>query len=186
MDLFPNYSRVQIFRFIKHALDNNGLIRFSNGVYYIPEQMEFGLSTISADDVITKKYIIKDKRYCGVFSGITLLNAFSITTQMAGVIEVVSINESSRKRCVVINGRRFIVRKSRYNINNDNYATYTILQLFSDMHDSDRVNDISKAIILNYCSKNKVTKEKLLSSSTKFPAKALNRLVLSGVLDEIA
>ena len=184
--LFPKYSRAQIFRYINQAISENELVKYCYGVYYIPRIMDFGQSSINADLVISKKYLMNNDSSYGILSGIALLNAFSITTQMAGVIEIVSTKESSKKRVIKIADRSFVVRKSRFDINKNNIGTYTILQLFTDLDDNDTISNLSKQIILNYCKEMNVTKAEIIKSSQKFPAKALRRLCISGVLDDIA
>ena len=74
--LFPDYSRVQIFRMINVAEKQGELIRYAKGIYYIPQKTRFGNSTITADDVIKKRYLKNDSNVYGVYSGIKLLNAF--------------------------------------------------------------------------------------------------------------
>ena len=85
-----------------------------------------------------------------MFGGIKLLNNFSVTTQMAAVIEVVTNNETTRCREIDINGRRFILRKSRCEINTNNYAAYTILQLFNDFTEQDELDDSSRRRLFEY------------------------------------
>lgn len=37
MRLFPEYSRMQVFRFINKAEENKEIVQFTKGVYYIPK-----------------------------------------------------------------------------------------------------------------------------------------------------
>ena len=103
IDLFPNYTKAYVFRLIKNAINNNLLCYDSYGVYYIPNNSIFGLSSISVEDIIIKRYVQKDNDVFGIISGLQLLNSFGVTTQVAAVIEVVSNNESSKYREIIIN-----------------------------------------------------------------------------------
>jgi hypothetical protein len=57
MNLFGEYTCAYVFRLINKAKKAGELMQFDSGVYYIPQMTVFGLSTITADDVINKKYM---------------------------------------------------------------------------------------------------------------------------------
>lgn len=183
LDLFKEYSRAQVFRYIDKAKENKKIIQFTKGVYYIPNTTFWGdLSTITVDSVIEKKYLKNASDTFGVFGGIKLLNNFSITTQMAAVIEVVTNNETTRCRRISINGRNFILRKSRCKINTDNYATYTILQLFNDFEKNDKLDESSRRRVVDYMKKYQVTQKQLFEMSKQFPARAIKKMIENGVI----
>ena len=162
------------------------LIQFTKGVYYIPTITFWGdLSMITTDSVIEKKYLRNSNQVYGVYSGIKLFNLFSVTTQMGATIEIVTNNETTRCRHIDINGRKFILRKSRCKITKKNYAAYTILQLFNDFDDQDKLDDHSYKSIIEYINNYKVEKEKLLELSMQFPARAIKKLIGSGILNKI-
>lgn len=183
LDLFKEYSRAQVFRYIDKAKENKKIIQFTKGVYYIPNKTFWGdLSTITVDSVIEKKYLKNASDTFGVFGGIKLLNNFSITTQMAAVIEVVTNNETTRCRRISINGRNFILRKSRCKINTDNYAAYTILQLFNDFEKEDKLDESSRRRVIDYIKKYQVTQKQLFEMSKQFPARAIKKMIENGVI----
>lgn len=185
--LFPEYSRAQVFRYIGKAKENKEIVQFAKGVYYIPNITFWGdLSSITADSVIEKKYLRNADQTYGIFGGVKLLNNFSVTTQMAAVIEVVTNNETTRCREIEINGRRFILRKSRCEINKNNYAAYTILQLFNDFTEQDKLDESSRRRLFEYIKNRKVTQKQLLDLSIQFPARTTKKLIGSGVINEIA
>ena len=105
---------------------------------------------------------------------------------MAAVIEVVSNNETMRRREIEINGRKFVLRKSRCEIKSSNYAAYTVLQLFNDLDSNDELNDSSRRHLLEYIKKQNVTQEQLFCMSANFPAKATKNLIGSGIINAIA
>ena len=186
IELFQEYSRAQVFRYINKAKENKEIIQLSKGVYFIPSITFWGgLSSITVDSVIEKKYLRNAGEIFGVFGGIKLLNNFSITTQMAATIEVVTNMETTRCREIDINGRKFILRKSRCEINKNNYAAYTVLQLFNDCTAQDELDDSSRRRLFEYIQKKKITREQLLNLSTHFPARTTKKLIRSGVINEI-
>ena len=182
LDLFSDYSRAQVFRFINTAKDRGEIVQFDKGIYYLPKMTYFGMSNISVDSVIEKKYLSNKNDNYGVYSGIRLLNMFSVTTQVPVVIEIVSNNESSRCRKITIKGRRFIVSKSRCEINNENVFTYYILQLFSEFSNQTKLNDLAKKKLLEFMEEKGVTVQKILELSLKFPANTIKKLLKSGLL----
>ena len=57
MELFSQYSRPYVFRIINEMEKTNELVRYTKGVYFIPKKTFFGLSTITADSVVEKRYL---------------------------------------------------------------------------------------------------------------------------------
>lgn len=186
LELFPDFSRAQVFRFIKKARDNNEIVQYDKGIYYIPRKTFLGYSSISADTVIEKRYLRNEENIYGVYSGIKLFNNFSMTTQMAAVIEIVTNNESAKYREIQIKNRRFILRRSRCKIDKDNAAAYTVLQLFSEFDNKDKLNENARRRLIEYMRVTGVTKEKLFGLSMRFPSKTVKNLIGSGILNEVA
>jgi len=185
LQLYSFYSRAYVFRMIKEAEKIGALICYARGVYFIPSQTFFGQSTISAEMVAEKKYLKNSDDFYGIYSGLSLLNQFSITTQVPNVVEIVTNNETTRKRVVFINNKEFIVRKSRCEINAENYAAYTLFQLFTDLDSKDVLNKFSRELVLDYINKNNIDKCQIISMSEYFPATTFKKMILSGVFNEI-
>jgi predicted transcriptional regulator of viral defense system len=186
LGLFNGYTRAYVFRLINKAKNEGKLLQYDNGVYYIPDKSILGLSTITADDVARKKYISGSGEVYGVYSGLKLQNEFALTTQMPNTVEIVTNNETMRCRSIDIDGRKFILRKSRCQINKDNVAAYTILQLFTEIDNSQEFDDISVNRIKSYAKNNNVSAKKIIEMANIFPAKTTKNLLCSGVLNEIA
>lgn len=185
ISLFPEYTRAYIFRLLKQAENNGDIIRFSRGVYCLPKQSFFGVSSMTSSAVANQKYVSDGDLVYGVYSGLSLLNQFAVTTQVPNVLEIVTNNEATRKRVVEIDGMRFIVRKSRFEITKDNYNYYTILQLFLELGLNPQLNDFAKQRIKQYIKENNIKQKTLIKLSTRFPAQALKNLVVSEVLNGI-
>lgn len=181
--LFPEFTKAYIFRLLKKAESNGELIRFSRGVYCIPKKSFFGYSTISSGMVANDKYIGDGNNVIGLYSGLSLLNQFAISTQVPNVIEIVTNNETTRKRLVEINGMKFIIRKSRFEITKDNYNYYTILQLFLELGINPSLDDFSKQRIKEYISSNNMDQNRLIKYAMFFPAQAIKNLLGSEVLN---
>lgn len=182
--MFNNYSRAYIFRLIDRAEKNGEIVSFDTGVYYIPTKCIIGISTITVEDVVNKKYIgYKDNIY-GIYSGLSLQNMFSLTTQMSNTIEIVTNNESTRCRKIMMDGRTIILRKSRCKIDCINVHAYTILQLLSEIKNATNIDDKVKESIVKYMKENKVNIADLFSLAKIFPAKTIKNLIYSGVAND--
>jgi len=114
---------------------------------------------------------------------LTSLNYFSITNQVPHTQEFVTNKESTRKRTVNICGMRYIIRKSRTTITNENYAAYTILQLLSNISEVREINDFARSEIAKFIQMNKVSKKQLIEMSKNFPNNTIRNLINSEVLD---
>lgn len=183
--LFPDYSRPQIFRFIKEAEEKNEIVNFAKGIYYIPRKTFIGLSTITADTVIARRYLKWNDEVFGIYGGLKLQNMFSVTTQVPNIYEIVSNNESAKRREVKMDGRTFILRKSRFEINRDNANAYMIIELFNDLN-GEKIDEFAKKRLIDFMRERGVTKEQLINIAMKFPAKALKNLMGSNILNEVA
>lgn len=181
LEMFSEYSRAYVFRLINKAEKNGEIIKFDIGIYFIPTKSIFGISTITVEDVIEKKYICYKDDVYGVYSGLNLQNMFSATTQMPNTIEIVSNNESMRCRKIMLDGRKIILRKSRCKIESKNAKAYTILQLFSEMGNCE-INERTKEAIARYMAENNVNNSDLISLAKVFPAQTTKNLMYSGIL----
>lgn len=182
---FSQFTKAYVFRLVNAAIEKKKLTKYSRGVYYIPKETIFGPSSITSNMVIQNRYIHDGDNIIGVYSGLTLLNMFSVITQVPMVTEIVSNRETTRKRTITIEGFSFVLRKSRFTITKKNYNYYTILQLFTNLKTPDLLNEESKTIIVQYLKKNKIDQSELLRLALAFPAKTMKNLVGSGVLSGI-
>lgn len=187
LEALKEYSRATIFRNIAKAKENNELKQFSKGIYYLPTTTVLDEPSILPSYLVAKKRFLVDENeeVCGIFSGLKLLNDFNVTTQVPNVLEIVTNKESSRKREIVIGCTKYILRKSRTNITNDNFEAYIVLELFNDLNGNEILSNESKESLMKYLKKTDLTKNELLEMGTFFPNKATRKLRESGVLNEI-
>ncbi len=184
LELFNNYSRAYVFRLIDSAVERKEIIKYDTGIYYIPEITSLGLSILLPDDVIRKKYLQNDDDVYGIYCGLKLLNGFSVTTQMPSTIEIVSNNESTRCRKLILKGRTFILRKSRCKIDRNNLYAYIILQLLTEAGIENDLNDELKKNIREYMETTKTDKKALTDLLKYFPLRTTKNLILSGIIND--
>ena len=182
LKVFSDCSRAQVFRYVDVAKENNVLIQYDTGVYYMPSFFEYGLSSISSDEVVIKKYIRNNDKVYGVYSGISLLNMFGVTTQMAGVVEIVTNKESSKRRIIKIKNRSYVVKKSRCQITSNNVFAYTVMELFNSIGLDEKISENTKSRIIKYLKDNKVEILQLANIAKIFPSKAVKNLMRSEVI----
>ena len=185
LSLFQEYSKAYVFRLINKAFEEGELIKFNNGVYYIPKKTILGISTITSDDVIRKKYMQNRDDIFGIYNGLKLLNIISITTQVPNTIEIISNKEKMRCRKITLDKRNYILRKSYCPISKDNVIAYTLLQIFNDMDVKDELNNLAKQSIIRFIKSGNITLKEVLDLANYFPSKAMKRLFISGILNEI-
>ena len=182
--LFQSFSRAYVFRMIDQAVREGTLRSFSRGVYYLPRKTFFGTSAICPEMVAEKKYVKDKDSVYGVYAGLGLLNQFGLTTQVPGTIEIVTNHEATRKRKITIEGRDFILRKSRCEITSKNAPAYTLLQLFSDMDNAEAIDDFSRERISEYIVQNHISEKDLIAMAMHFPAITLKKMMKSGLIYE--
>ena len=133
--LFSDISEVALFKRINKALEAGLLKRETRGVYYIPELVNvFGETKEMPLDqmaVIQKKYLGNGDDVYGYFSGLKLENDTGISPQVPGTVEIVTNNESSRKRSVgpYAGYKDIIVRRSKIPVTKDNVEALKVIDL---------------------------------------------------------
>lgn len=183
LEALNEYSRATIFRNIAKAKENEELKQYSKGVYYLPDDNQ--KSFITNSDVIERRYLCNNNEEYGMYTGLQLLNYFNVTTQMPAIFEIVTNKESTRKREIDLNGKKYILRKSRTNINNKNFDAYRIMELMNNLDSSEELDDLAKNTVIDYINKKNIKRNDLITMCSYFPNKANKNLIESGVLDEI-
>lgn len=174
------YLRQTFSRLVKRGK----LERFDQGVYYIPKVTPLGRSRISAKKVYEKKYITDKDSIYGFYSGLIFEKAIGINSQEPDVIEIVTNNESSRIREVIIGSQKIRIRKPIVEITNQNVEILQILDLMNHINLKE-MSENSKHRLLKYVRGRKLKKEELFSYITKFPARTAMNLIESRAINEL-
>lgn len=183
--IMPDYSRPRIYQFIAEAVDKNELVRFENGIYYIPTKTLLGYSKLNPQKVIEKKYIASGNNVYGIYGGIQLMSSMGLTNQVPVVVEILTNNESMRYREVKIGYLKIILRKARMDINSSNVNAFTILELFNSLNPSIMQREIDYGKVISFIQEKKLLSKEILYYSKYFPARAVKNLVNSGVLNAV-
>ena len=124
----PTRSRQWIDHELNTMVASKQLKRYMTGVYFIPSGTKLDHIRYNADNIIAKKYIKRNERVFGYYSGDTLLRKLRIPNDHSEVITIVTNKEKSRGRKVTIGDREVYLIKPPTEITNTNYRTLTFLE----------------------------------------------------------
>lgn len=169
----PNLNEKNL-RYHLRKLTEDGIIcRFEPGVYYFPKMNHFGEKIeLSPDTVAYNKYILKDGKRIGYYSGYTLANHLGLSTQVPFIQEIVSNNAPAPYREINIGDRKFILRKPTIEITDNNIYT---LQLLDCLKDIDKCAEESMhycgEVLTNFATKHQITKDMINEFIEQYPIK---------------
>ena len=187
LEEMSEYSRPRVFQLLKKAEQEESLIKFDKGVYYIPSETRYGKSIISVEQVVRKKYISNKDDIFGIYSGLQMQQSFMLTYQVPTAIEVVTNNETMWVRKTKLKNRSIILRKSRLPITRENADVYTILELFSNMDMRKYFEDPSvQREVVGFIRNRRVKGKDVYSLAGAFPSKATRNIMESGIINEFA
>lgn len=127
-------SEVNLRQQFKVLTDSGKLVRYENGIYYIPKKSRLkGGGAPAADTVAYYKYISRGKGMEGYYSGYTFANQLGLSAQVPYKVEIVSNNIAAKRREVSIGKRTYIVRKARIPVTEDNYRVLQLLDLLKNL-----------------------------------------------------
>lgn len=173
---------------LKELCDSGKLCRYDAGVYYLPGKVKLkGLVPISANTVARSKYISRFGKVRGYYSGYTFANQMGFSLQVPYVQEIVTNDASAKVREVDINGQKFIIRKPKATITDENYLVMQFLDLLSDI---DKYTDVGSDVVLTKLTSlvkdEKISKEMIDSYIGLYPTKVYKNLYETGVVYAIA
>lgn len=127
-------SEVNLRQQFKVLTDCGKLMRYENGIYYIPKESRLkGVNGPAADTVAYYKYISRGKRVEGYYSGYTFANQLGLSTQVPRKVEIVSNNIAAKRREVSIGRKTYIVRKANVPVTDENHKVLQLLDLLKSL-----------------------------------------------------
>ena len=183
--MYESYSKTWIGQKIKVLCEEGSIARFDRGIYYIPFQTPFGISTLNPRKVIEKRYIRSPEGVYGYYSGQILLNQLGISTQMPNILEIYTNNESARTRDLTIGRQKVRVRKSRVNIDNDNAPVLRFLELMNVIS-ARELDENAVSIIKRYVLSNNIRQKDITLYAPKYPDKVMRNLIESELIYHVS
>jgi predicted transcriptional regulator of viral defense system len=169
---------------LSRLVKNGTLERFSQGVYYFPKETELGKTLLDARKVYERRYISSNDEVFGFYAGMALKNQIGFTSQVPNVIEIVTNNESSRMREIMVGRQKVRLRKSTKAITRDNVAALQLLD-FLNREDIDWRISENRSQLRSYIRQRKISRGEIMSSLEAYPAKVSRKLLESGAYDEL-
>lgn len=169
---------------LKELCDSGKLCRYEAGVYYLPGKMKLkGLTPISASAVARSRYVNRRGKIRGYYSGYTFANQIGLSLQVPYVQEIVTNEASAKVREIDIKGQKFIIRKPKAEVTEENVYTLQFLDFLSDI---DKYLDGSSENFLDKLEKlirdEKITKELIDTYISLYPTKVYKNLYETGVV----
>ena len=172
----------------KTLCDDGRINRFEPGIYYLPKESRLkGGSALTADAVAIAKYISRNGKTVGYYSGNTFANILGITTQVPYVVEIVTNNTSTRVREVKVRNKRIMLRRARTTIDNENYVVLQFLDLLKDIDQyyDLPVKDVS-ARLISYIRAENIRREDIDKYIKDYPDKIYRNLYELRLYDAFA
>lgn len=173
---------------LKQLVDAGKLIRIENGIYCLPKKSRLGLTVIpDAQEVANAKFIERNKTRVGYFSGAYFANQIGISTQLPFELEIVTNEAGNPVRRVQICGKSFVIRKSDFFIDNDNYKILRLLDLLKNF---EGYNELEKSQarekIASYISTNGIRKSEVDKYLSRYPDKTYRSIYELGLYNVFA
>jgi len=182
---YRDYSQVWLSKELARLCAGGKLVRFENGVYYIPTQTALGLSLLSPRKVIEKKYVQRGGETIGYYSGVTFLNQIGLSTQMPNTLEIYTNRESAKVRQVTVGWQKVILRKARITITSKNAAVQSLFELMNSVP-ATFFNEERRRLTSEFIRENRITRDDIAKYAKAFPDRALRTLVESMVIYDVA
>lgn len=184
LDISDVYRRQQF----KQLTDEGKLKRYENGVYYIPKRSRLGTEmSMLPDEVIERKYISRNKKIFGYYSGFAFANQIGITTQMPSVKEIVTNEMGNPIKRIEKGNRSFIVRKARTEITESNARVLQFMDLLKDIEQYSELEAEELASCLaGYVKRFNITKSEIDRYLPLYPDKIYKSIYETGLANVFA
>lgn len=127
-------SDVNIRQQFKVLTDCGKLMRYENGIYYLPKETKLkGEYRPAADTVAYYKYISRGGRVDGYYSGYTFANQLGLSTQVPRKKEIVSNNVAAKRKEISIGKQFYIIRRAMVSVNRENCKVLQLLDLLKNL-----------------------------------------------------
>ena len=175
-DLSSSDIRKQLFRMTR----SGEIARYMRGVYYFP-QRGFLLSPYQ---IIEKRYLHRDAKPYGFYSGANLRNLLGLSTQVPFISEVTT-NAVKRPRLITVNVFRFLLLPPRVKITNRNLSTLQLLNVIEKMALASFQED-AVTTLTSFIERTRIKKSSVLSVIPSHPKTTLMKLENTGLFDVLA
>jgi len=162
----------------KVLCDSGKIKRYDNGIYYIPAASRLkGGTSIAPDIVVQYRYIARNGKTDGYYSGFTFANQLGLTVQVPYTLEIVTNNTSSKVREINLKGQRVVLRKPKTTVTDKNCHILQLLDLLKDIDlYADHKNEETAERITDYIRKEEISQESVDEYISLYPDKIYRNL----------
>ena len=174
---------------IKKLVDSGLLVRYDNGIYFIPETTIFKSgSQLSFNRVVKEKYLLDEsKEQCGYISGVYFANAVGLTTQVPMKYDIVTNKATKDYREVKLAQSTIILRKPKIEVTSANHLTLQFLDLIKDIDSLSELEGTSLNIKLkDYIQKSNLHFKEIEKYLEYYPDKIYKNMYKVGILSGIS
>jgi hypothetical protein len=166
-------SDTNLRQMFKILCDSGKIKRYDNGIYYIPSfsRLKGGIP-IAPSTVAQYRYIARNGKTDGYYSGFTFANQLGLTVQVPYTLEIVTNNTSSKVREINLKGQRVVLRKPKTTVTDKNCHVLQLLDLLKDidLYADAKNKDIIERIVV-YIREEEITKESVDEYISLYPDK---------------
>lgn len=184
----PGVKDNNLRQMFKKLCDSGKVKRYDNGIYYLPAVTRLrGGQAIAPSTVAQYKYVARNGKVDGYYSGFTFANQLGLTTQVPYTVEIVTNNASGKYREVSVQGLRVVLRKAKAKVTNENCTVLQFLDLLKDIEQyNDETPQNAKKIIADYARSASITKERIAPYLQYYPDKLYRSLYEMELYDVLA
>ena len=157
---------------IKKLTEAGEVIRFEQGVYYIPKISRLkGTVTLAPDIVARYKCISQMGRIMGYYAGHTLANKMGISAQVPVKEKITSNNMAAIVREVSVGNRVYVIRKAPVEVNEGNHIVLQLLELLKDIDEYSDDEQDARQQVIDYIRRFQITRDVVDLYISYFPLK---------------
>jgi predicted transcriptional regulator of viral defense system len=157
----------------KVLCDSGKIERYDSGIYYIPVVSGLkGGTSIAPSTVVQYRYIARNGKIDGYYSGFTFANQLGLTVQVPYTLEIVTNNTSSKLREINLKGQRVVLRKPKATVTDRNCRVLQLLDLLKDIdfYVDDKNKETTKRLV-DYIRGANITQESVDKYISLYPDK---------------
>lgn len=184
----PGIKDVSVRQQMKKLTERGKIKRYDTGIYFIPRKTIFKSgSTLSADEVIRKKYLVDGDVQCGYLCGLMFANKLGLTTQVPMVYEVCSNKATTEYRDMQIGNFRMILRRPYVEITSQNVNELQFLDLMREVTDISEIEGMELTNrLIGYLKAKDIAFDSLRPYLPFYPDKIYKNMFEVGLLDGVA
>lgn len=184
----PEMKDVIVRQQIRKLTEDGRLKRFDTGIYYLPKKSLFASgSTLSVEEVITRKYLKDGDGQCGYIGGIMFANKLGLTTQVPAVYEIYTNKATTDYRETRLADFRVILRRPYAKVDTENASTLQFMDLLKEVMDIAELDgpELTERL-MDYMKKKKISMASIDRFLSLYPERIYKNMYEVGLLNGVS